>query len=511
MIKNKNNFFKEMKKYFLLFLFSILLLSCSKGGKVTINGKVTNGSPLERLEIIDASGIATLPLANFGVDAKGNFSETIEIPRDGVYVITYAGNTGFLYLKGGDKVNLDFEAMLFPQGMKITGDAKGNTEYLMESQQFINQYMSKLDQSVISKKEEDFLKELEKYKGDITKKMDEIAKVKKPDSDVEKFNKRELDVTLLMISSQYESMHGPATNDPKYKAGAKLLDFQKGLENESYVEDMPNYRNYVISKLSAGFQKFFEGQKNAAPTSNVQMFSKFLDTQKDVSDKTKEYLLAAVAAQYDLREPANPKLQEVFKFLDTKIKNSAIKSELKNLEEAIYGIEQGTDVSGLSLVKQDGSKITLADLKGKPTALVFYASWNPYITESTMPVLKEMVKFYGSKMNFTFINLDDTQDQFVKTSKAMFTGIQGNNYYATGGMKSEIAKKFAVYGFKMPSFIIIDKDGKISSKTYLNIADPALVDALNKASGLQAPTGIPQTPEMMAPPTEHSANDGHGH
>jgi hypothetical protein len=40
---------------------------------------VTNGSPLERLEIIDASGIATLPLANFGVDAKGNFSETIEI------------------------------------------------------------------------------------------------------------------------------------------------------------------------------------------------------------------------------------------------------------------------------------------------------------------------------------------------------------------------------------------------------------------------------------------------
>ena len=86
----------------------------------------------------------------------------------------------------------------------------------------------------------------------------------------------------------------------------------------------------------------------------------------------------------------------------------------------------------LSLVKQDGSKITLADLKGKPTALVFYASWNPYITESTMPVLKEMVKFYGSKMNFAFINLDDTQDQFVKTSKAMFTGIQRKQLLCNG-------------------------------------------------------------------------------
>lgn len=513
-IKNKNNFFKEMKKYFLLFLLSIFLLSCSKGGKVTISGKVANGSPLERLEIIEASGVATLPLTNFGVDAKGNFSETIEIPKNGVYVLTYAGRTGFLYLKGGDKVDLQIDATLFPQGMKITGDAKGNTEYLMDSQQFINQYMSKLDQSVITKKEEDFLKELDKYKTDISKKMDEIAKVKKPDSDVEKFNKRELDVTMLMISSQYENMHGQATNNPNYKASAKLLDFQKGLENESNLEDMPTYRTYMISKLSAGFQKFFESQKNAAPTSNVQMFSKYLDTQKQVSDKTKDYLLAAVAAQYDLQDPNNPKIPEIVKFLNTKIKNEGVKKEINRIKETIYGLETGTDVSKVELEKQDGKKTSLADLKGKATALVFYASWNPYISQSTLPVLKEMVKFYSPKMNFAFVNFDDTQAQFVKTSKAMFTGVNGTNLYANGGLKSEVAKQFAIYGFKMPSFIIIDKDGKISSKVFLNIGDPALVDALNKASGLQAPTVAPQNPQMMPPPmpeSQHSANDGHGH
>ena len=197
--------------------------------------------------------------------------------------------------------------------------------------------------------------------------------------------------------------------------------------------------------------------------------------------------------------------------LNSKVKSESMKADLKKVEEAIYGLPVGTDYSKTELVKLDGKKSSLSELKGKPTVALFYASWNPYINQSVIPVMKEMVKFYGTKINFAFVNLDDTQDQFVKTSKAMFTGIQGNNYYATGGMKSEIAKKFAVYGFKMPSFIIIDKDGKISSKTYLNIADPALVDGLNKASGLQAPTGIPQTPEMMAPPTEHSANDGHGH
>lgn len=493
-----NNFFKEMKKYFLLFLFSILLLSCSKGGKVTLTGKVTGGSPLERIELIETSGIATLPLTNFGVDAKGNFSQTVDIPKDGVYLLTYAGRTSFLFLKGGDKVDLQFNGMTFPTDMKISGDAKANTEYLMESQQFINQYLNKLDQSLVTKKEEDFIKELDKYKADITKKMDEIAKTKKPDSDVEKFNKRELDVTMLMISSQYSNMHGQATNDPNYKPSVKLSDYQKKLENESYIEDMPSYRTYLISNLSAAVQKFFETQKNAAPSSNAQMFSKFLDTQKDLSDKEKDYLLAAIASQYDLQNPNNPKIPEILSFVDTKIKNSKIKEDLKRVGEAIYGLKAGTDFSKTELVKQDGKKSSLAELKGKPTAVVFYASWNPYLTQNTVPVLKEMVKFYSSKMNFAYVNLDDTQDQFLKTSKAVFNGVTGTNFYGNGGLNSEIAKQFAVYGFKMPSFVILDKDGKVLSKTFLNIGDPELVDALNKASGLQAPAS-PQAPQMMPP------------
>jgi hypothetical protein len=48
----------------------------------------------------------------------------------------------------------------------------------------------------------------------------------------------------------------------------------------------------------------------------------------------------------------------------------------------------------------------------------------------------------------------------------------------------------------LPSFVILDKDGKVMSKNFLNIGDPELVDALNKASGLQAPTAAP-VPQMM--------------
>ncbi len=504
-----------MKKYFLLLFFAILIISCSKGGKVTISGNLQNAKPLERIELIETTGIATLPVANFGTDAKGNFSQTIEIPKNGVYLITYGGSSGFIYLKGGDKVDIKADAIMFPMNMQISGDAKGNTEFLNESQKYINEYLSKINQSVVTKNETDFLKELEKYKTEISKELDKIADAKKPDSEVKKMSKNELDVTLLRISSQYEALHGQATNNPNYKPSDKLKDFQKSLENEKFVEDMATYRSYLLSKYGVEFQKYFQANQKPEPNSNVEIFAKFLETKKDISDKVKDYLLATIATQFDL-QPNNPKVPEIIKVVNSKIKSESMKAELKKVEEAIYGLPVGTDYSKTELVKLDGKKSSLSELKGKPTVAVFYASWNPYINQSVVPVLKEMVNFYGAKINFAFIDLDDTQDQFKKTANAMFKDIKGVNFYGEKGINSEIAKQFAVYGFKMPSFVILDKDGKTSGRTYFNIGDPQFVDALNKASGLTPPSVMPnQNQQMMPPPLpsveEHSANDGHNH
>ena len=87
---------------------------------------------------------------------------------------------------------------------------------------------------------------------------------------------------------------------------------------------------------------------------------------------------------------------------------------------------------------------------------MFYASWSPYISEATIPVLKEVVNFYKSKMNFTYVNLDDTKDQFVKSSNAMLKGLPGNNVYGEGGLNSQIAKDLGIYGFKPVSYTHLD-------------------------------------------------------
>src|SRR6218665_2405315 len=95
-----------MKKLLLIVLCTLFIVSCSNKKTVVISGKVIGGSPLERIEIVDMSGVATLPIANFGVDAQGNFSDTIQIPKNGVYTLSYGGNYGTVYLKGGENVRL---------------------------------------------------------------------------------------------------------------------------------------------------------------------------------------------------------------------------------------------------------------------------------------------------------------------------------------------------------------------------------------------------------------------
>lgn len=131
---------------------------------------------------------------------------------------------------------------------------------------------------------------------------------------------------------------------------------------------------------------------------------------------------------------------------------------------------------------------------------MFYASWNPYIAESVVPMLKEVTNAYKSKVNFVFIDVDDNAAQFKKTAVAMLSGTEGQKLYAKGGLKSEMAQKYALYGFKLPSFVILDKDGKIASKSFMSMMEPDFKTALDKVSGITGPAIAPPQMQMQPAP-----------
>lgn len=132
-----------MKKYFLLLLLLILTLSCSK--KTEVKGKITNASPLERIEIIEATGVGTLPIVNLGLNNKGEFSGSFDAPKDGMYALTYGGQMNMIYLKKGQTLDISGNGATFPQQMVISGEAKPNNDFIKETQKYFETYASKIN------------------------------------------------------------------------------------------------------------------------------------------------------------------------------------------------------------------------------------------------------------------------------------------------------------------------------------------------------------------------------
>ncbi len=494
-----------------MFIIALVAMSCSK--KVEVTGNFAGGSPLERIEFVEASGVATLPLVNMGVDSKGSFSGSFEAPKDGMYIMSYAGKTAMIYLKGGQKLNISGQASNFPNQFTVTGDAKNNNDFLLEVQKFIQSYAAKINVGeLVSKNEPEFLKDVEKIRTDIDNNIDQAAKKNNADSDAVQWKKDELRASVLQLMSQYEVNHPQAVQDPGYKVSQNFKDAIAKLDTDSdrLLKNQPIYRNYLLGKLSPDFQKFVSAHQKRDNALSSELFAEFLDTKKDMSQLTKDYLLAFVLTSGDIAPGITTEnSNKIAKIIHDKIKDAGIKKDLERIQFVIGGPKIGESVPAGKLVKADGSAFELSDVKGKPTLVMFYSSWNPYISEATIPVLKEVVDFYKSKMDFTYVNLDDTKEQFVKTSNAMLKGIPGNNVYAEGGMNSEIAKEWGIYGFKLPSFVVLDKDGKIASPFYASLGDPQIVAVLDKLSGLKAPTMQPeaqlQNDLMVEPQAQQTA------
>ena len=496
-----------MNKFFLMLLFAFVAMSCSK--KVEVSGNFAGGSPLERIEFIEASGVATLPLINMGVDAKGNFSGSFDAPKDGMYIMTYAGKQAMIYLKGGQKVNISGSAQSFPAQFTVAGDAKNNNQYLKEVQKLIEGYAAKINVGeLVSKDEPAFLKEIEKISNDLNEKIETAAKSTSPDSEVVQWKKDELNASVLGLMNQYEMNRPMVSQNPNFKVSKNFTDVEAKLKKDEdrLLKNQPIYRNYLLGKLSKDFQAFAEANNKSGTEISSVLFSKFLDTKKDLSQLAKDYLLAFVMSNSDINPSTSAAdAAKLTKIIDEKIKDKEIKEDLKRIQFVISGPKIGEAAPSAKLIKADGSEYNLSAATAKPKLVMFYASWNPYISESNIPVLREVVKFYQPKMDFVFVNLDDTKDQFTKTSSALLQGIPGTNVYAENGMNSQIAKDLGIYGFKMPSYVAVGKDGKIASKFFYNLGDPELVTVLDNLTGLKAPTAAPQATlqnELLAPETQ---------
>jgi len=476
-----------MKRLLIIAISAVLVASCSDNKKVVISGKIVGASSSDRVEIVEMTGVATLPIANFGVDADGNFSDTVSIPKNGVYTISYGGNYGVVYLKSGESIKLQGNVGSFPRIFTAEGDADNNI-FLQKVQTFTDEYFSKIgqQQDIVTQEESKFISQIQKIRSDLGQEIDNLSISSKVEKNLVDWKKTELDMNLLMFSGRYANIHGQLTGKSDYEPSQELKDFQRNLVGNEVknIKNFPIYRSYLISNIGNDFQEYRSKDTINIGLNTTEFFINYIKDKKEYSQLVKDYLISFVAGM-DL----NPDLENHDNFMKTlyeNIRSSDVKKGLKKIESAIFGPKVGTSSPKVNFLDLDNKKISSKSFVGKPTVLMFYASWIPHTIEYLIPEVSSVIADYKDRVNFVQVSLDDDFQVFKKSSDSLLKDLSGQKLYVSGGLDSDVAKKYDLYGFKLPSFLILDEDGNIASKTYINSIGSDFKTELDKVLGIVA-------------------------
>ena len=121
--------------------------------------------------------------------------------------------------------------------------------------------------------------------------------------------------------------------------------------------------------------------------------------------------------------------------------------------------DSGQPAEDFSLAPVGGGKpVTLSALKGKPTLVVFWATWCPPCRRE-IPVLKEIFVRYGTKLNMlgVAVNYRQTENDVVA-----FRTDQGLQYTILWDKENKASDHYCVSG--IPTVVVVDPQGVIRYK-----------------------------------------------
>jgi len=167
-----------------------------------------------------------------------------------------------------------------------------------------------------------------------------------------------------------------------------------------------------------------------------------------------------------LMESAGSKLnvaqvEPIYNAIDEKWRVTGLGKDLAKRIKAAHAIKVGDAAPVFTLNNAAGKPISLADLKGKVVLIDFWASWcEPCRAES--PNLKTQYQLYKDKgFEIISVSLDTDKKSWLKAIND--DGLTWLQVSDLKGYRSEAVQSYGIGG--VPSFFLIDRDGKIIANT----------------------------------------------
>ena len=452
-----------MKKIITCVITIGLLAACGeksvqeKADYAVISGKVSV-TENEKIQLVHNNEV----IKDIAIASDGTFRDTIRAITDNhaYYLFENPQLLVPLYLDKGTQIEFTLNQDL--SKVTLSGTQTGQTQYLIERELFVNKNIFRSDGALFKQEPQAFKESLKKFFAELETKL----KGYNLDEDFVKRQQKWIQYKYIVALTDYPNSYEyflkkqpPLPQD--FFAERDQIDF----DNAKEYETDEAYRDLVQGK-------YYSQLSDASDPAQVENFIKLVSALKSENiraDFAKELATLII--------PGNTKNKEVLDFVLSNVKDEKVKQEAQATYDKITKLAVGVPSPVFTNYENaNGGTNSLSDFKGKLVYVDVWATWcRPCLAE--IPALKALHdKLKGKNIEFVSISIDEDKEAWHKAVKER--ELKGVQLIADKAFESQFIQDYGIS--QIPTFLIIDKDGKIVSPNAPRPSDPQLAEVLEK-------------------------------
>ena len=425
-----------------------LLAAC---GEKAAEGKVDYAVLSGKVSSVDAKGEnqKLLLLQNdevvkeIPVQADGTFRDTIREIGDNhfYYLVENPAVQTPLYLANGTNMELTLNEEM--SKTMVSGSQTKQTQYLIERNSFINDRINGADSNLFGQKPQEFKENVKAFFAELDKKLKAYGFDEEFVKNQEKWTNYKFVEYLTIFPTYHRYTSGDEAILPDdFYAERDGIDY----DNAEEFRTIDTYRDLVRSK-------FYTIINNPNDAENIKKFISEVNALK--SDNIRADLAKGT---FQLISPSSTVNKEIFDFINKNVTDEKVKEAAKKAYDVATKLTSGSPSPKFSNYENfNGGTTSLDDFKGKVTYIDIWATWC-LPCRGEIPALKELEKkFHGKDVAFVSISIDQNKDEWKEFVKS--EDLKGVQLFAENAFESQFIQDYGIR--QIPTFIIIDKEGKI--------------------------------------------------
>jgi thiol-disulfide isomerase/thioredoxin len=460
-----------MSKVLTLVLVAALLWSCQSqpADQIRLTGTISNADTL-LLKFVEGQKSDVINIADGGVFA---FEKVSTKPVSGY--LNIGKKYLSVYLIPGKELTVTVDYSNWDSTLVFGGNLKPVADYMAEKSKVMRAW-SKGFMSVVVKDPAGYRESRDSLAGVSRELLAKYESVRGFDPVFAGREKLSVQFEQIMDLKNFSVMHKYYAKKDTVILPDNWNDLEKDLNlNDPALLNLPAAMQYLSSHINES------AQKEAGLVGDVWGKPEFLTAKFNFIKKTfthpemvEAFMYSDLAQQIDgaSTKGIDAQLAEYFAMA----KNLEQIAEIRKKAAEWDAILPGKQAPDFTVVDMSGKEYTLSQFKGKYVFIDFWATWcGPCKQE--IPFLKKMYEDYQKK-NIVIMSISIDQDK--KEWEKMVTE-EGFAWLQLHDGNKENDKYVVRY---IPSFILIDMDGKIIDPRAPNPSDPKLREMIDALSGL---------------------------